>query len=359
MMEVGDRLGPYVVVKLIATGGAGAVYLARHRELGRLVALKVLVAGASISTDKLERFLREAQAGSRLSHPRICRVYDLLTSGQSPVLVLEYLQGPTLRQVSSDRAIPAAEVIGICADLAEGLAYLHRSGVIHGDLTPSNVIMTSQGPKLIDFGLARLVTERPPADGAVSNPASTPFVGTVPYLAPEGVSGQELDTRSDIFSLGVIFYELLTGRIPFRGRGRRVLAAAVLGAEPTPINLRDPRAQEVFDRFVSRCLSKDPLDRWQNAGDLAKELRWILQTPAANYDYRPVPTSPNPALRAILSASIVVATVVGWTLTRPNPRETPPPPDPPAAAVQVSLPEGVRLLDGPRQFLSVSPDGSK
>jgi serine/threonine protein kinase len=279
-LEVSSRIGPYEILALIGTGGMGEVYHAKDSRLDRSVAIKVLTAARGIQRSELGRFEREARAIARVNHPHICTIHDVGEHEGVPFLVMELLEGETLSERLELGALPVDRAIVIAAQIAEALDAAHSKGVIHRDLKPSNVMLTANGAKLLDFGLAKL-RDRDYRDGAREPTESVPLtrdrdlLGTLPYMAPEQIDGQEIDARTDIFSFGVMLYEMLTRRRPFAGNTRSALIAAIVGAQPLPAASLQPGISPPLERVIERCLAKERNGRWQTARDLATELAWI------------------------------------------------------------------------------------
>jgi hypothetical protein len=274
------RIGPYEILASIGSGGMGEIYRARDSRLDRLVAIKVLTSARGIQQVHLDRFTREARAIARLNHPAICTLYDVGEQDGTPFLVMELLDGETLAENLEGGPPTLERTLAIATHIAEALDAAHGKNVIHRDLKPSNVMITSSGVKLLDFGLAKL------RDGEYTEGARDPtkslqltgdgdLLGTLPYMAPEQIEGHDVDTRTDIFSFGVVLYELITGVRPFSGSTRSALIAAIVNAEPVPPSRARPGIPQALERAVERCLAKDPDDRWQTARDLLAELRWI------------------------------------------------------------------------------------
>jgi Tol biopolymer transport system component/predicted Ser/Thr protein kinase len=278
----GLRLGPYEILSPLGAGGMGEVYRARDTRLERTVAVKVLPQHLSASPEVRQRFEREAKAIAQLSHPHICALYDVGREGDTEYLVMEYLEGETLSARLSRGALPAEQVFKHGIEIADALDKAHRQGIVHRDLKPGNVMLTKTGVKLLDFGLAKATatpssgmafSALPTADQPLT--AEGAAVGTLQYMAPEQVAGQEADARTDIFAFGAVLYEMATGRRAFSGESRASVITAILRDEPKPIVALAPAAPPAFDRLVRTCLAKEPDDRWQSAGDIARELMWI------------------------------------------------------------------------------------
>lgn len=279
-LAAGTRLGPYEITSLLGAGGMGEVYRARDTRLERTVAIKVLPAQFTSDPIQRQRFEREAKIVSSLNHAHICVLYDVGRQDGIDYLVMECLEGETLASRLEKGALPLAQALKFGVQMADALDRAHRSGVIHRDLKPSNIMITAGGAKLLDFGLAKPAL---PAGGLATLTAglSTPLteqetiVGTLPYMSPEQVEGKELDARSDIFSLGAVLYEMITGKRAFPGKSAYSVASAILEKEPAAIRAVKPEAPRALEHTVKKCLAKNVDERWQNAGDLASELKWI------------------------------------------------------------------------------------
>jgi len=279
----GARLGPYEIEALVGEGGMGAVYRARDTRLDRTVAIKVLPPEWAGSPEMQQRFDREAQAIASLNHPNICALHD-----RGPdYLVMEYLEGETLAERLTRGPLPVSEALNVAIAIADALDRAHGQGVVHRDLKPGNIMLSPAGPKLLDFGLAKYVAPLGAPDGTAASPRptrSTPvtpltkagaIVGTLQYMAPEQLDGLEADRRTDIFALGVVLHEMVTGRRAFEGKSQVLLISAIATADPPPISRIQPATPPALDHVVKVCLAKDPDERWQSARDLLAELRWI------------------------------------------------------------------------------------
>ena len=280
----GTKLGPYEIVSPLGTGGMGEVYRARDTRLERDVAIKVLPANLSSDPSLRQRLEREAKAVSKLSHPHICTLYDIGHQDGVDFLVMELIEGETLEQRLVRGALPLEQTIRYGAQIADALTKAHKLGITHRDLKPANIMLTKSGAKLMDFGVAKQ-SEVVPLDAALAEMTAEQskltkegtIVGTFQYMAPEQLEGKEADTRTDTFALGEVIYEMATGQPAFAGKSRASLIAAILTAEPPSITQLQPLAPLVLERVVKKCLAKDPDDRWQSAGDLASELKWMAE----------------------------------------------------------------------------------
>jgi len=281
----GTRLGPYEITSPLGAGGMGVVYRARDTRLERTVAIKVLPAHLSSDPALRQRFEREAKIVSSLNHPHICVLHDIGQQDGIDFLVMEYLEGETLATRLLKGPLPLDKLLQYATEIADALDKAHRSGVVHRDVKPGNIMLTASGTKLLDFGLAKAAA---PVSSGVTLSASAmrsapltlegTIVGTFHYMSPEQVEGKEdLDGRSDIFSFGAVLYEMVTGRRAFQGKSMLSVASAVLEKDPEPISTLQPMTPPALERAVRRCLAKDPEDRWQAARDLELELKWIAE----------------------------------------------------------------------------------
>ena len=280
VLQPGRRLGPYQMVGRIGRGGMGEIYLAKDTRLERSVAIKVLPAHVATVPDVKHRFEREARTLAALSHPHICPVFDVGEHEGIDYLVMEHLEGETLADRLTSGPLPLDESLRYATEIADALDKAHRTGIVHRDLKPANIMLTRQGAKLLDFGLAK---RQPAGTLTTVTPASQPLtapgtiLGTLNYMAPEQVAGREADARSDIFAFGAVLYEMLTGIRAFDGDTGATVIAAIVEREPLPVSASQPLASRALDRLVGTCLEKNPDDRWQSAGDLMRELGWIAE----------------------------------------------------------------------------------
>jgi len=350
-IEPGRKLGPYEIVAPLAAGGMGKLFKARDTRLDRTVAVKVLPEALVENPDVRERFQREARAISKVSHPRICALYDVGVEDGIDYLILEYIEGETLEQRLSRGPLPRELALEYGAQMAEGLDAAHRAGIAHRDLKPSNVMLTKAGVKVLDFGLAKRI------DGALgSESADAPteardltrehaIVGTLQYMAPEQLERKPVDARADLFALGAILCEMLTAEKAFRGESGASLIASILQSPPPAL----PDQPAALVRTIERCLAKDPGDRWQTAKDLGEELRWI----AAVQEKSKPPTTRRPLwIAGALAGALAAGALVGMTWRREMQ------PAGLAARLSVTLPTGTVTPAGGVPF-AISPDGRR
>src|SRR5437867_1949816 len=280
-LSPGTRLGPYEIIAPVGAGGMGEVYRAKDTRLDRIVAIKVLPSHVASDPELRQRFEREARAVSSLNHPHICALYDIGHQDGTDYLVMEYLEGETLAARLEKGPLPPEQVLRSAIQIAGALDRAHRQNLIHRDLKPGNVILTKSGAKLLDFGLAKLqAPDSGPVAAGLSAVATEgrnltaqgTILGTLQYMAPEQLEGKEADARTDIFALGVLIYEMATGRKAFQGKSQASLISSIMSAEPQPISVVQPLAPPALDRVVKTCLAKDPDDRWQTAHDVQLQL---------------------------------------------------------------------------------------
>ena len=290
-IDPGTRLGPYEIIAPLGAGGMGEVFRARDTRLGRDVAVKVLPQHLSTHPEVRARFEREAKTVSSLNHPNICTLFDVGREGDTDYLVMELIEGETLAQRLAKGALAGPEVLKIGVQIADALDRAHRAGVTHRDLKPGNIMLTKSGAKLMDFGLARATGMAGPAAGSgvtmaaltqsptVAQPltAEGTIVGTLQYMAPEQLEGNEADARSDLWALGCVLYEMATGRRTFEGKSQASLITSIMGSQPAPLSQLAPMAPPGLERLVQACLAKDPADRLQSAHDIRMQLAWLAE----------------------------------------------------------------------------------
>jgi eukaryotic-like serine/threonine-protein kinase len=323
----GTKLGPYEIQSPLGAGGMGEVYRARDTRLDRTVAVKVLASHLSSSPELKQRMEREGRAISSLNHPHICQLYDIGSQNGTDYLVMEFLEGETLAERLRRGAIPLAEVFKIGIAVAEALAVAHRSGVVHRDLKPGNIMLTAGGAKRMDFGLAKpLGMQATSGSGSapsftaaatMSGPSPlTPLttagsvIGTIQYMSPEQIEGKEADARSDIFAFGAVLYEMVSGKRPFQGKSQISLASSILESEPEPIGTLKPTTPPAFEHVVTTCLQKNPDERYQAAQDIKLELQWIAERTSPVVAAATATSAPRTRERIGWVAALVAAIVL-------------------------------------------------
>ena len=357
-LACGSRLGVFEILERLGAGGMGEVYRARDTRLDRLVAVKVLSADLAGDPRGRERFEREAHIISKLTHPHICTLYDVgsasVQSIEVPFLVMELLEGETLATRLARGPLPLAQALRCAIEIAEALAAAHALGIVHRDLKPANIMLTKAGVELLDFGLARLrepiVTDRR-SIGAAGRDALTSaglILGTLPYMAPEQVRGEDVDARTDLFAFGAVLYEMLTGARAFAADSQAGLIATILEHDPPPLSTRQPLTPPALERVVQTCLAKNPGERWQHAQDLAFALKEIGERGAAEHVQRPIAkTGSRVAVGRWLphAAWALLAAVLALMLWSDRPVAKDPAPNPNPQPVVVLMDSPGRVYD--------------
>jgi eukaryotic-like serine/threonine-protein kinase len=329
----GTKLGPYEIAAPLGAGGMGEVYRARDTRLGRDVAIKILPAQLSSDPVHKQRFEREAKTISGLNHPHICVLHDVGHQDGIDYLVMECVEGETLAKRLEKGPLPLDQVLKYGTQVADALDKAHRSGVVHRDLKPGNIMLTATGAKLLDFGLAKPAAS--PASVATLTAAATQttpmtqegtIVGTFQYMSPEQVEGKEVDARSDIFSFGAVLYEMLTGQRAFPGKSQLSVASAILEREPAPVTSTKPLTPPALDHAIKKCLAKHPDERWQSASDLASELKWTGENtsqPSGVTTFAGAGKA-REKLAWLVASALAVALIVGiiWSRDFKPPQET-------------------------------------
>ena len=365
-LTAGSKLGPYEIVAPLGAGGMGEVYRARDTRLERTVAIKILPAQFSSDPVRKQRFEREAKTISSLNHPHIYVLHDVGSQDGVDYLVMECVDGETLAKRLEKGVLPLEQVLKYGAQIADALDKAHRSSVVHRDLKPENIMLTASGAKLLDFGLAKpaaamasLATMT--ATAAKQSPATEQgtIVGTFQYMSPEQVEGKELDGRSDIFSLGAVLYEMLTGQRAFDGKSQLSVVSAILEKEPAPISTVKPTTPSALDHAIKKCLAKPPDERWQSASDLGSELRWIRETSSSAGQAGHVPGGRRSWERSgwVVAAAfflmLMAAGVTLWNLSNKRPHAMSFHTSVPFAASDLALSPDGRML----AMVAYSPQG--
>ncbi|MBL8149571.1 MAG: protein kinase [Blastocatellia bacterium] len=320
---IGTQVSHYKILKKLGEGGQGEVYQAEDTRLRRIVAIKFLPAELVADEKSRKRFLREAQLASALDHPNICTVYEINEFNGLHYIVMQYLEGKRLKQLVRSRALDLDFAISVAIQLADALAAAHNRGVIHRDVKATNVIINDRGQaKILDFGLAKATADI--GDKAVQEltQRGVPF-GTAGYMSPEQARGGNIDHRTDVFSLGVVLYEMVTGKLPFTGKSSVEIMHAVLHDPPTPVNEIDPSLPARLQQILEKALAKDPSHRYQTMRDFFEELRYfyrdIQSKDGKYYDHNEF------VLPRQKKSSWFKDSMMGWLYKRLKPRESAPP----------------------------------
>ena len=359
-LTAGTRLGPYEIADQLGAGGMGEVYRATDTRLDRTVAIKVLPEHLADDPQRRERFEREARAVSSLNHPHICTLHDVGEQDGIHYLVMEYVEGDTLQQRLKKGRLPLDQALEYAIQIADALDKAHRQGVVHRDLKPGNIMITkSAGVKLLDFGLAKLKARSAPLDQWSTIEENEPLtaegqiLGTLQYMAPEQLEGKEADARTDIFAFGAVVYEMVTGKKAFGGTSQASLIGAIMHSDPRPMSELQTLVPPSLDRLVRQSLAKDPDDRWQTAGDVMRELRWIAESGSEG---AVVPEGSdgrsNRSREQVAWAVAATATLIALFVYLPDFDQTPTPGPGPSLELTILPPDGSSF------GTEISPDGS-
>src|SRR5215467_10134174 len=329
---IGRTISHYHILEKLGAGGMGVVYKAEDARLGRYVALKFLPEDISQDSQMIERFRREARTASSLNHPSICTIYDIGNFEGRPFIAMELLEGQTLNHRISKKSLGVADVLDIGIQIADGLEAAHAKGILHRDIKPANIFLVDRGPaKILDFGVAKLTAYRQPATNAVGESSistqihfldeelllTTPgsSMGTICYMSPEQARGEELDARSDLFSLGVVLYEMATGVLPFSGPAAALVFDSILHSSPTPATRVNPTLPAALENVLAKALEKDAELRYATATELRSDLkrvrrdldsgRAVAETTSSPLSWEVAATHPG-----VNSDSVVVAGLV-------------------------------------------------
>jgi Tol biopolymer transport system component/serine/threonine protein kinase len=382
-LSVGQQISHYQIASAIGAGGMGEVYLAKDISLGRNVAIKMLPEQFTAVADRLRRFKQEAQTASALNHPNIITIYEIGEHEHTHFIAMEFIEGVTLRQKLANGPLPLADALDVAYQVALALTAAHEAKIIHRDIKPENIMLRRDRlVKVLDFGLAKLTETTPPSiDSATPTKALATepgrVMGTISYMSPEQARGLGVDARTDIWSLGAVFYELITGRAPFTGETTSHITIAILESQPVPLSHFAPHAPLELQRIVRKSLAKDPDERYQTSRDLLIDLKSFKQELTSTVMHRAeteakaVPqddnkrtsethapnTTPNarlPSRKSVLwgagvTALLLTATVAGyWYFLRPKPST----PLPPLTAIPLTTDPGFEGMP------SLSPDGN-
>jgi serine/threonine protein kinase/Tol biopolymer transport system component len=309
---MGDHIGPYLIVGRLGSGAMGEVYRATDTRLHRTVAIKVLPADKLADPERKRRFLQEARAASACNHPNIAIFHDIVSENDRDALVLEYVEGKSLDHLIPPGGMPIRDVLRYAIQMADALAAAHAAGIVHRDLKPSNILVTPNGTvKLLDFGVAKLLSTRSPDESTISASAATMdgmILGTPAYMSPEQAQAGSVDGRSDLFSMGLILFEMLSGRRAFSGKNHLAVLSAILHEEPPAIRQFRPEIPVELEQVLNRCLRKDPQRRFQNASDVRaalEDVREVMTTTASSP--ASASRSPVPPWIWVIAACVVIA----------------------------------------------------
>ena len=361
----GTRLGPYEIETKLGEGGMGEVYLASDPRLGRKVAIKILPDEFAGDADRLARFELEARAAAALDHPHIAAVHHIGVENGTHYIVQEYLEGADLRKRFDTGRLPLVTGLTLAAEVAEALAVAHGAGIAHLDLKPENLFVTEQGhAKVLDFGLAKLTEKAAAADiGATQSPTipaspSGQMTGTVGYMAPEQISGEDVDTRADTFAFGCVLYEIATGKRAFGGKNLPEVLHRLANEDPEPISEIVPSLPAELGRLAHKCLAKEPGRRYQGGADLALDLRSLVADIESG---RAGPGTSKPEAMRPRRTWIALAVTVGALVTLGVVALTggfSKPPPTPTIRASFDLPQTLELETVDRS-IALSPDGSR
>jgi serine/threonine protein kinase len=320
---IGQTISHYRVLERLGGGGMGVVYKAEDMELGRLVALKFLPEDLAGDPQALERFRREARAASALNHPNICTIYEIGKQGEQPFIVMEFLDGLTLKRQIGGKSMEIDEVVSLGIEIADALDAAHSAGIVHRDIKPANIFVTKRGhAKILDFGLAKITQPIRESGGDVSGEQPTTTldehltspgqtVGTIAYMSPEQVGAKELDARTDLFSFGSVLYEMATGVMPFRGESTGIICNAILERVPVSAVRINPDVPPDLERVISKCLEKERNLRYQHASDIRADLERLKRDNDPSSTRVITSTAPAPGRHTWMLWTLVVLLVAG------------------------------------------------
>jgi TolB-like protein/predicted Ser/Thr protein kinase len=321
---IGKTIAHYRILEKLGQGGMGVVYEAEDTKLGRIVALKFLPSELTRDADAKARFIREARAAAALNHPNICTIHEIGEHDGQAFIAMELVEGQSLKERIERGPLPMDDAVSIAIQVGEGLGEAHEKGIVHRDIKPGNIVLTAKGQaKILDFGLARLG-----GDTRLTKTDTT--LGTVAYMSPEQASGKDVDRRTDIWSLGVVLYEMLTGLLPFRGEYEQALMYQIMNAAPEPITSLRTGVPMELERIVTKCLEKKCAERYQAAPDLIADLRHFQRTRSAGNGMarRSMPTAGKLGKKVrwwYWAAPVIAIAIIAAAVLKEMPRHSAPP----------------------------------